>query len=119
MNLLSRSAQLLLRSTFTITFRLVVILFRLFLPYFLTTIRIMRSLVFISLTATVNGPTQYTDRLASEWTQNLLLMGVSRDYLDQIFVLCRFVARSMVVMGWVVATLFLVAILRVVFGILV
>jgi hypothetical protein len=72
----------------------------------------------MSLTATVNGPSQFIDRLAFEWTRHFLDIGVPREYLDQIFSLCRFLVASMIVSGWVIAALFTVAVLRIVFGFL-
>jgi hypothetical protein len=73
-------------------------------------------LVTTSLTATVNGRRQFTDRLAAEWTLRLLNLGFSRDYLDQLYSLCRFFVTSTIVLGWVVATLFIMAVFRIVFG---
>jgi hypothetical protein len=73
----------------------------------------------ISLSAIVTGPKEYTDRLAAEWTQQLLVIGGLRDHLDRLYGLCRFLATSLVVLGWVVTTLLTVSILRVVFGILI
>jgi hypothetical protein len=74
-------------------------------PYILLTLRMLRRLMAMSLTATVIGPRQYVDRLASEWTQQLLGLGGLRDHLDQLYRLCHFLATSMIVLGWVVTTL--------------
>jgi hypothetical protein len=96
---------------------LIAVLLRLlFLPFLWATLRILLALISLSFTATVNNPRQYIDRLAGEWTQRLLDLGVHREYLDQIHSLCRFLAVSTILLGWVVATIFTVAILRVVFG---
>lgn len=101
---------------FRVTLNLLAMLIRLLLPLVFAALRMLRALVSMSLTATINGPRQFTDRLAAEWTQNLLVMGVSRDHLDETYILCRFLARTMIVLGWVIATLISVAILRIVFG---
>ena len=79
-------------------------------------LRLLHSLLVTTLMATVNGPRQYTDQLASEWTLQLINRGVSRDNLDQVYDLCRFLAGSMIVFGWVVSVAITVEILRIVFG---
>jgi hypothetical protein len=86
------------------------------LPFLLATLRVSGRLVFTSLTATVTGPTEFTDRLASEWTRRVLEMGIRPEDIDRVFRLCRFLVASMIILGWLVATLFTVAVLRVVFG---
>jgi hypothetical protein len=116
MNLLFRLINFLIRLTFTILIRLLIILFRLILPHILATLRLLRTLMFMSITATVNGPRQFIDRLASEWTRHFLDRGVPRDYINQIYSLCHFLAGSAIVLGWMVTALFTYAILRVVFG---
>ena len=116
MNLLIRITLFIARLAFTILVKLIVAFIRLLWPFLLAVLRILGSLVSTSLTATVHGPSQFTERLASEWTRRLLDLGVSRDHLDHVHSLCRFLAVSMIVLGWVVTVLFTVAILRVVFG---
>jgi hypothetical protein len=119
MNLLLKFSSFIIRLAFTILSRLLSILFQLLLPYILLLLRLLRRLMGISLSAIVTGPQRYMDRLAAEWTQQLIVMGGLRDHLDQVYGLCRFLATSLVVLGWVVTTLLTVAILRVVFGILI
>ena len=115
MNLLLRFIRLLIVTAFKLTRSLLAVLVRfVLLPVLLATLRLLHGLVFTSLTATVTGPGLYIDRLASEWTLQILEMGVQRDDIDQIYRLCRFAVVSRIVLGWVVAILFTVAILRVV-----
>lgn len=104
------------RLAFRLLLVLLGVLMQLLLPILLIILRILRDLVSTSLSATIHGPRQFIERLASEWTQNLLDSGVSRDHLDQLYGLCRFLAGSKIILGWVVAALFTVAILRIVFG---
>jgi hypothetical protein len=117
MNLLFRFIRFLALLAFNLLFRLIVLLIRLLLPFLLAVLRGLSGLVFTSLSATVNGPGQYIDRLASEWTAWILSLGVDRGSIDRIYSLCRFLVASRLILGWTVATLFTVAILRVVFGI--
>jgi len=116
MNLLGRFIRFLAVSAFRLTFALLTVIFRIIvLPFLLGTLRVLRSLVFSSLTATVNGPGQYTDRLASEWTRQLLELGISRDNIDQLYSLCHFLVASRILLGWGIAALITVGILRIVF----
>jgi len=85
-------------------------------PSLVAVLRIMRDLLFSSFTATITGPRQYTDRLASEWTLQILQLGISREYINQVHSLCVALSVSRIVLGWVIAALFTVAVLRVVFG---
>lgn len=116
MNLVIRVIRFITVLAFNLLIRLLLVLFRLLLPIVISLLRMMRTLVATSLVATVNGPSLYTEQLASAWTRRLLDIGVSRDYLDQVFGLCRFLATSTIVLGWVVTALISVAILRVVYG---
>ena len=114
MNLLMRLLRFLALLAFRLSLSLIAVLIRLLMPYLFATLRILRTLVFTSLTATVNGPRQYTDRLASDWTRQLLDLGLPRDNLDQTYSLCRYMAGTMIVLGWIVSILFTVAFLWVV-----
>lgn len=116
MILLFRFIHFLIRSILAVVVWLLVALFQLLLPYLLAVLRMLLGLVSMSLSAAVQGPRIFIDRLASKWTQQLLNLGVSREHLDQLYNLCRFLAASMIVLGWVIATLFTVAVLRLFFG---
>jgi len=117
MNLIMRFIRFLAALAFNVLWRLIAIFLQLILlPILLVVLRLLRDLIFLSFTATVNGPMQYTDRLSSEWTRRLLDLGGSRDHIDQIFVFCQLAVGSLVALGWIVTTLFTVEILRVVFG---
>ena len=117
MNLLFRFIRFLAVSAFKLALGLSTVLFRLIvLPFLLATLRVSGRLVFTSLTATVSHPRQFTDRLASQWTQQILELGIPRDNIDQIYSLCQFMAGSTIVLGWVIAALFTVGILSVVIG---
>jgi hypothetical protein len=70
----------------------------------------------MSMTATVHGPTQYSRRLASQWTRQAIELGASRENVEEIYGLCQFTVMSMIVSGWIVSTIFTIIILRVVFG---
>jgi hypothetical protein len=119
MNLLLRLIRFLAVSVFKITFGLITAISRfVILPFILATVRVLRGLVFTSLVATVNGPTQYTDQLASEWTRQVLELGLARENIDVIYALCRFLAGISIVLGWIVSALFIVVVIRVVFGLL-
>jgi hypothetical protein len=97
-------------------FFLLIALVGLLLPVLLFMLRTTRDLVSISFAATVNGPAPFADRLAGEWTERLIEMGAPRDRIDQVFALCQFMARLIIVLGWLVSIVFTVEILRVVFG---
>ena len=118
MSLFLRLLRFLALSAFNLLIRLIAVLIRfILLPILQATLRVLLALIFTSFAATVNGPRQFIDRLASEWTFWFLSLGVDRGSIDQIYRLCRFLVASRLILGWSVATLFTVAILRVVFGI--
>jgi hypothetical protein len=95
---------------------LIVLLVRLLLPILLTTLRALLGLISLSFAATVNDPGKFIDRLAAEWTRRLLALGAPRERIDPIYRFCRVLAGTTIVLGWVVAGIFTVEILRVVFG---
>ena len=115
MNLLVRLVRFLAVAAFKLLVRLIAVLVRLFLPVFFSLLRMLRGMVFTSLTATVNGPGQYTDRLASQWTQQILELGIPRDNIDQIYSLCYFLVAARILLGWLIAALITLVILRIVF----
>jgi len=116
LNLLGRFIRFLAVSAFRLALGLLTVLFRIIvLPLLLATLQLLHRLVFTSLTATVNGPRQYTERLASEWTRQFLALGIPRDNFDQVYSLCRVLAASQILLGWAIAALITVAILRIVF----
>ena len=98
--------------TIFLLLRLLPVLF----PFALAVFKRLFALMRFSLKALVTGPKQFIERLASEWTNWLLASGVSRDHMDNAYRFCLFLATSLIILGWVVTTLFLVAILRIVFG---
>jgi hypothetical protein len=119
MNLLIRFIRFLVISTFKLMLELIVVLCRFVLmPFLREVLRVLRRLIFTSLSATVNGPTQFANHLAADWTHQVLELGLAHENIDQIFTLCRFLAGVSIVLGWVVSAFFIVAILRVVFGLL-
>ena len=97
-------------------FFLLIALIGLLLPVLLFVLRGLRDLVSISFAATVNGPAQFVDRLAGEWTRRLLELGAPRDRIDPIYRFCRFLAGTVIVLGWILSTLFTVVIFRVIYG---
>lgn len=117
MNLIVRYLRFLALLAFNLLLSLIWAIFRLiFLPVLLVVLRVLRDLIFLSFIAAVNGPVQYTDHLASEWTRPLLELGGPRDHIDQIFVFCQLAVSSLVALGWIVTALFTVEILRVIYG---
>ena len=116
MNLLLRFLRFIARCLFTLIIRLIFELLRLLLPLLLTLVRWIFALMRFSLTATVNNPRHFIDRLASEWTRWLLALGVSPIHIDNAYRFCRFFAASLVVLGWIATILFTGFILRIVFG---
>ena len=117
MNLIMRFVRFLALLVLNLLLSLVAAAFRwLLLPILMTIFRALNGLIFISFAATISGPVQYTDRLASEWTRQLLDLGAPREHIDPIFVFCQLAVGFLVVLGWVVTTLFTVAVLRIVFG---
>ena len=118
MNLIIQFVSFLAALAFRVLWRLAALFLQLILlPALLVPLRALRALIFFSFSATVSGPMQYTDRVASEWTRRLLELGGSRDHMDQIFVFCHLAVWSLVALGWIVTVLFTVEIIRVVFGI--
>ena len=95
---------------------LLILLIRSLLPILLVVLRALSSLVSVSFAATVNGPTQFTDRLAADWTRRLLELGAPRERIDQIYIFCQLSVGTLVIFGWLVSIFFTVEILRVVFG---
>jgi len=117
MNLLFRLLRFLTITIFNLLLSLIALVFTLaVLPILIWVVRMLRGLVFLSFTATVNGPGEYTNQLASEWTRGFIERGFDRNRIDEIYSLCRFAAGSVIVLGWVVSILFTVTVLRVVFG---
>jgi hypothetical protein len=117
MRLVVRFIRFLVLSIMNIMWILIALIFRLlFLPLLLLAFRAMRDLIFLSFTATVNGPYQYTDRVASDWTRRFLEMGAPRDHMDSIYFVCQMAVGSLIALGWVVSVLFTVEIIRIVFG---
>ena len=116
MNMLGRFIRFLAVSAFRLALGLLTMLFHIVvLPLLLAALRMLRRLVLTSLTATAIGPGQYTDRLASEWTRQLLALGIPRDNIDQLYSLSRVLAVSQILLGWAIAALITLAILRIVF----
>ena len=112
-----RFIRFLAELAFNVLWMMIVIFLQLvLLPILMAALRVLFTLIFFTFSATVSGPMQYTDRIASEWTRRLLDLGGSRDHMDQIFVFCQLTVGSLVALGWVVTVLFTVEILRVVFG---
>ena len=116
MNLFFGFLRFIARWVITLTIRLLIEILRLLLPLLLRVIRWLFALMRFSLTATVNNPRQFIDRLASEWTRWVLTLGVSPIHIDNAYRFCRFFAASLVVLGWIATILFTVFILRIVFG---
>jgi hypothetical protein len=88
-------------------------------PFLVAVFRLLRDLLFLSFRATVNGPTRFIDRLAGEWTQRIFALVDDREHIHEVYQLCRLLVGVLVVLGWIIATLFTVEILRVVFGFLI
>ena len=105
------------RSLVALLVWMVVNTLRFLLPILLALLRFLMSQVATSLSALVYGPRRYVKGLSSKWTVQLLDRGVSREYLDQVNGLCIFLATSKILIGLLIAGVFLVAVLRVVYGI--
>ncbi len=117
MNLLFRLLRFLTVTIFNLLLSLIALIFTLaVLPLLIWVVRMLRGLVFLSFTATVHGPGEYTNQLASEWTRGFIERGFDRTRIDEIYGLCWFGAASLIILGWVVSILFTVTVLRVVFG---
>jgi hypothetical protein len=94
-----------------------VMLFRLILfPTFIVVLRLLRSLVFLSFSATTNGPAGFINRLAGEWTERIVRITENRDHINEVFQFCRILAGTIIVLGWLISGFFTYQILRVVFG---
>lgn len=117
MNLLWRFLRWLARLVFDVLFTLASVLLQLIiLPALLLVLRACRDLIFFSFRATVFGPARFIDRLAGEWTARFHQVVEDREHIDEVFLLCRLAAGSLVILGWLLTLLFTVEILRVVFG---
>jgi len=117
MSLIMRFIRFLAVLAFRVLGRLIAIFLQLILlPVLLLILRALSALISFSFSATVNGPVQYSDRLASEWTRRLLELGGPRDQIDMIFVSCQLAVASLVALGWVLTVLFTVEFIRIVFG---
>ena len=116
MTLLRRMLWLVVRLALKGLVWIFAILARLMISSFLAVFRFLLNLVTTSFYALVHGPKRYMEWLAGKWAQKLLENGVSRDYIDQIYGLCQALAFTKIALGLVVAALFTVAILRIVFG---
>ena len=93
------------------------VIFRvLLLPILVAVFWLIRSLMFFSITATVNGPRQFIDRRAGEWTERIYEGSTAREHLSEVFQLCRILVGAIIVLGWVVAGLFTYTMLRVYFA---
>ena len=117
MNLLFRFIRFLLVSILQILVSLTITICRLLLlPPLLAVLRLGSALVFFSFRATINGPTRFIDRLAGEWTQRILDLVDDREHIYEVYQLCRLMAGGLIVLGWIVSTLFTVVIFRVIYG---
>ena len=117
MNLLFRLIRFLFLLVASVLFNLLLTIFRfLVLPVIIAILGALSNLVFLSILAAVEGPTRFIDRLAAEWTRRLLQRGAPMDHIDQMYGSCRVMVGAMIVLGWIVSTLFTVEILRIVFG---
>jgi hypothetical protein len=115
---MNRLLRFLLISILNILVWLLATLFRLvLLPLLIVILRLLRDLVSLSFRATVNGPTRFIDRLAGEWTERFHGLVDDRSHIYEVYQLCRFMAAALIILGWIIATLFTVELLRVVFGI--
>ncbi len=117
MGLLFRFFRFLSLLTLRLASRLAVVLFHLLVPLVLRLLHLLWFLVAASFTATVIGPRQYVDRLGADWTGRLIASGLDRDHIDHLYTLCRLAVTARMVLGWVIAVLFTVFMLRLVFGI--
>src|SRR5829696_6011248 len=113
---LKRTERRMMNLLLRLLLALLIVLFRLLLPVLLVVFRALRDLVSMSFAATVHGPPQFMDRLASEWTRRLLERGAPLDRIDPIYRFCRVMVGILIMLGWLISTFFTVQILRVVFG---
>jgi hypothetical protein len=121
MNLLFRFLRFLVSSVLHLLFHLLLgllaVVFRLLLlPLLVLVLRVFRDLIFLSFTATVNGPTRFIDRLAGEWTHRVFDLVDDREHVQEVYQLCRLMVGGLIVLGWIITGLFTVEILRIVFG---
>ena len=80
MNLLIQLLRFLTLLLLNLVFSLVAVLLRfLLLPLFIAVLLVLRSLISLSFTATVNNPRKFIDRLAGEWTLWLLDLDVDQN----------------------------------------
>ena len=100
-----------------LVFVLQLLFWRLVLPAVLFALRSTLFLVMTAFLATINGPREFTERLANEWTRRLIGSGLSPDHIDNAQRLSRLLAIAAIVAGYVIAVLFTVAVLRVFFGV--
>src|SRR5688572_15707165 len=82
------------------------------LPLLIAVLRLLRDLVSLSFSATVNGPTRFIDRLAGEWTEKIVESVENRDHIHEIFQLCRFMAGALIIFGWIFIGFFTATLLR-------
>jgi hypothetical protein len=117
MNLLLRFIRFLVSLIWQVSLSLALVIFRLLLwPFLIAVLRLGSTLVFFSFRATVNGPTRFIDRLAGEWTQRVLDLVDDREHIREVYQLCRLMVGGLIVLGWVIAGLFIVEVLRVYFA---
>ncbi len=116
MDLLFRFLRFLVVLAYRMAMRLATIFIRLLQPVVMRLLRLMGILVLASFTAAVVGPRQYVDRLGADWTRRFITSGLDRDRIDDLYTLCRLAVAARMVLGWIIAVLFTVLILRVVFG---
>ena len=96
-------------------FLLSVVLRTLLVPIFVAILWLIRSLMLFSITATINGPRQYIDRRAGEWTERIYEGSSSREHMSGVFQLCRLLVGIIIVLGWLVSGFFTYSIVRVYF----
>jgi hypothetical protein len=109
--------RFLMASVLRVLFWLLIILGRfLLLPLLALIARLFVDLVSLSFGAAANGPTAFIDRLAGEWTERFHEVVEDREHMNEIYHLCRFMVGVLVVLGWLVSTIFTIMLLRVVFG---
>ncbi len=123
MDLFLRILGLIIRVTATLVANLLRQFLRLLLHLATIIFRWMFNLIAMAFVASVNGPRQYIERRAAEWTSRLLAHGMSRDHLDIAHHTSRIIITCMIVLGWMGTGFFMVTIgvifvvvFRVVFG---
>lgn len=108
--------QLLLLSTINLLLRGIVWFIRVLLPVFRLSFRILSVPVGMSFTAMAIGPSEYITTIAHEWTDWLINRGANPRNRRQINSLCRFLVTTVLILGWVFISLFIIGIVRVYFG---